>query len=243
MIHIFFRHTNNLNVQGYRPDWFSYENAFLNLLNTIEDFHDQVRLYVLIDGEINDNFVKKYSDKFVFIQIEGGDQRISWKNTNIIIKHYCDNNIINQNDIIYILENDYLHVDGWVPKVVDLFSKKSNYYVSLYDHPDKYNDYKELKSEILSEGNHHWRTTPSTCGSYIVSKEVFLDDYEISTNIESFCYQMYHTPDHFKWLILNLYKKREIITPIPSLSTHAMKYLMAPNIVWDKITEILRKIV
>jgi glycosyltransferase involved in cell wall biosynthesis len=233
MIHIFYRHTNNLTIQDYRPNWFTYENAFLNLLDSFEKDKDQVLLNVLIDGRIEDNFVNKYFNQINFIQVEGGDQRSSWKNTNIVIKEFCDNNTIKDNDIIYILENDYIHVEGWVGKLVSFFEKKSDSYVSLYDHPDKYSDYTDLKSRVISEAGHHWRTAPSTCGSYVVSKKVFLEDYDISPTIESFCYDMYHTPDHFKWLILNLYKKREIFTPIPSLATHSMSYYLAPNIDWE----------
>ena len=50
MIHIFYRHTNSSKTGSYRPEWFSYNKCFINLLKTIALHKDTVKLNVVFDG-------------------------------------------------------------------------------------------------------------------------------------------------------------------------------------------------
>lgn len=238
MIHIFYRHTNSTKLGSYRPNWFSYNKCFINLLKTIAFHRDIVKLNVVFDGDITKNSIYTFSNLFNTIEINAGSDIGSWNETNQIIKHQCEDNIIKENDLIYFLENDYLHVQGWVIKVIELFRTHKDKYISLYDHADKYFDYDKLESKIIATSNCHWRTTPSTCGSYIINREVFLEDFEDIETINRMCYDMGPTPDHYKFLTLNLYKKRQVLTPIPGLSTHVMNGLMSPTIDWETINSL-----
>jgi hypothetical protein len=85
--------------------------------------------------------------------------------------------------------------------------------------------YDDLVSKIFTTNSHHWRTTPSTCGTYIVNKKVFLEDYDVP-------FQM--SGDHHKFIFLNQTKGRFVYTPIPGLSTHCMEGLLSPTINWEK---------
>ena len=139
---------------------------------------------------------------------------------------------IADSDLIYILENDYLHVDDWVDKIICLYQTfKELSYVSLYDHNDKYflPQYDDLVSKIFTTNNHHWRTTPSTCGSYITTKKIFDEDYNDHTGVTV------PVGDHHKWIFLSETKNRFVLSPIPGLSTHCMEGLMSPTINWDQI--------
>jgi hypothetical protein len=178
-----------------------------------------------MDGSIDTNFIKNYKDKYTLYSIQVGSDYGSYLETYKYIKTLD----IGDNDLIYFLENDYLHVEGWVEKILDLFSIYNNLnYVSLYDHRDKYFDptYDNLVSKIFTSNNHHWRTTPSTCGSYIISKNIFLEDEDINTSGPG---------DHYKFLHLNEIRDRFVLTPIPGLSTHCMDGLLSPTINWEKI--------
>ena len=225
-IHIFYSHYC---VEGkgnkLRPEWFDYENCFTNLLNTIKN-KDNIILNIVMDGKIDNNWIKKYKEFYNSYEFDGGDIEIITKSIYKIIKEYkCDDN-----DLIYILENDYLHVDGWDKKVIELYQTFDGLnYISLYDHNDKYflQQYDDLASKIITTNSHHWRTTPSTCGSYIVPKHIFDDDYEIQTTIIG---------DHIKHVYLNEHKERFILTPIPGLSTHCMETLLSPTIDWKQIS-------
>jgi hypothetical protein len=86
--------------------------------------------------------------------------------------------------------------------------------------------YDDLVSKIFTTENHHWRTAPSTCGSFILTKELFDKDYDILSTMEG---------DHNKWLWLNEHRGRSVITPIPGLSTHCMNGLLSPTINWSQI--------
>ena len=223
-IHIFYRHYNTsftLNPH-YRPDGFSYEKSFNNLLETIED-NPNVELTVMMDGTKQGTFLENYNVNVY--EFKGGSDAASFFET----VRYAKSKNIGDKDLVYFLENDYLHLDGWVEKVIDLFSTfKGLSYVSLYDHNDKYflPMYEDLVSKIFTTKTHHWRTTPSTCGSFIISKKILEEDYDI-------LYTM--IGDHNKFLYLNEQRNRFVLTPIPGLSTHCMKGLMSPTIDWSKI--------
>ena len=224
-IRIFYRHYN---VEGSdnkgRPLWFDYEKSFTNLLHTIRG-RDDVELHLIMDGSIESNFIRKYKDHFILHEIQGGSDYISFRETYRIAKSIESEDV----DLYYFLENDYLHVAGWIDKVKELFSTYSNLnYVSLYDHNDKYflPMYADLVSKVFLTKTHHWRTTPSTCGTYIVNKKIFLEDYNIPFQMEG---------DHNKFLWLNANRGRFVCTPIPGLSTHCMEGLMSPTIDWKSL--------
>lgn len=224
-IHIFYSHYNITGTDyKNRPYWFDYEKCFINLLNTIKD-KNNITLNLMMDGKIQNNWINKYKEFYKAYEFKGGNMEIITKEIYKFIKEYkCDND-----DLIYILENDYLHVNGWVDKITELYSTYGNLnYVSLYDHKDKYISqiYDDLVSKVIITNTHHWRTTPSTCGSYIVPKYIFDDDYEIQTTIIG---------DHIKHIYLNEHKSRFILTPIPGLNTHCMEGLMSPGINWEQI--------
>ena len=223
-IHIFYSHYNVTKTDNkFRPYWFDYEKCFLNLLETIKG-KSNIKLNIVMDGKIEDNWIKKYKEFYTAYEFVGGNVEIVTKAVYKTVKEYkCDGN-----DLIYILENDYLHINNWSEKIIELYKTFSKLnYTSLYDHNDKYfaTQYDDLISKIITTESHHWRTTPSTCGSYIVPKNIFDDDYEIQTTVIG---------DHVKHVYLNEHKGRFILTPIPGLSTHCMDGLLSPTINWEQ---------
>ena len=223
-IHIFYRHYNTPdNGSNYRPKGFNYEKCFINLLDTIKNTN--VELHVVFDGNIKSNFINKYKDEFILHEIKAGNDYKSAMQTYNLAYSIVKKN----NDLIYFLENDYLHVKGWVEKVTELFSKyKLLHYISLYDHNDKYflPMYENLVSKVFVTQNHHWRSTPSTCGSFIITRELL--ELDFNTHISTI-------GDHNKFIQLNKEKNRIVITPIPGLSTHCMEGLMSPVVNWEQI--------
>lgn len=221
-IHIFYRHyniggTDNKN----RPNWFDFEKCFVNLLKTTQN--KNIELHIVFDGSVKDNFIEKYKDQYTLHEIKAGNDQSSFFQTWNIAKDIP----MEPTDLVYFVENDYLHIDGWVDIITELFSTyKLPHYVSLYDHNDKYflPMYDELVSRIFTTENHHWRTTPSTCGSFIITRELFDQDYDIHTSVSG---------DHNKFLQLGEERNRLVITPLPGLSTHCMEGLMSPTIKWE----------
>lgn len=222
-IHIYYRHYNVSGTEPRRPEGFDYEKCYINLLNSF--LKDNCRVNIIFDGEVDSNWIKNHHYDSLYTIKAGGDQNSFFETVKIA----KNDPLVEENDLIYFLENDYLHIKGWDNKIIELFSMYQNLdYVSLYDHNDKYflPMYDSLVSKIFTTETHHWRTTPSTCGSFIISKKVLNEDYDILTTMAG---------DHNKFLWLNENKNRFVFTPIPGLSTHCMRGLLSPTINWNKL--------
>jgi len=225
-LHIFYR---QYNIQGTdnknRPSWFDFEKCYDNLLLTLSDTSSNLyNLNIVYDGKDPNWIEDKDFNKFYKIQ-EGEDFK-SFQKTCDIVKN---DNLIEDGDLIYFLENDYMHVNGWIDKIFELFQTYNGLdYVSLYDHNDKYflPMYDNLTSKIFTSPSHHWRTTPSTCGSFITTKQRLSEDFDILSTMRG---------DHNKWLWLNENRNRFVFTPLPGLSTHCMEGLLSPTIKWQEI--------
>lgn len=234
MIHIFYRHYNvGGNISRHdsehdargsqRPQWFDYENCFKSLLRSIEN--KDVKLNLVMDGNFEDNWIYKYKNYYHLHKIIAGSDTKSFHMTNNIIKN---DNEIAEHDLIYLLENDYLHLENWVEEVNLLYATygKIMGYISLYDHLDKYyyEMYKELQSKIIVTNSRHWRVVPNTCGSFITTKQLFDADYDINSSWDGDFLK-------FKWLSEN--RNRFVLTPMPGLSTHCVKFCESPTIDWE----------
>lgn len=224
-IHIFYSHYEVTGTDGKcRPNWFDYEKCFINLLDTIEG--KNIDLHLIMDGKVENNWIKKYKNRYITHEIIGGNMRdAGWQMFKLSLKL----DTIKDNDLIYFLENDYLHVKDWDEKILDLFqSFEGMNYVSLYDHGDKYwhPNYDNLVSKMFASNTHHWRTMMSTCGSFIVTKKLWKEDCDFHTSLEG---------DHNKWLAITKEKDRFLLTAVPGLSTHCMEGLLSPTIDWKKI--------
>ena len=213
-----------------RPSWFDFERCFLNLLSTISESSVSCEINVFVDGSPKDNWILKYQDRINLIEFAscGGGAPLIKRIYDFIREQKWS-----KSDIIYILENDYLHVPHWPEHIlaaVQTFGS-DNYY-SLYDHPDKYieRDYAELSSRILlSKDNLHWRTTPSTCFSFVTTRRLLEKDADI--------FLLPDMRDHLLFTMLFCAKGRKLFSPMPSLSTHCMEKWLSPGIDWETLSQ------
>ncbi|BEI36600.1 hypothetical protein [Polynucleobacter sp. HIN7] len=219
-----------------RPSWFSYEKCFKNLLDTIslDELGKDVCINILYDGTkegLNKDYICKYKNyrnlNIKIFLVNAGSELGSV----LIMTRLIASLNLPQNDLIYILENDYIHQKNWVSKVIEVYNEKRNFFdiLTLYDHPDRYKQKKDLnfKSKIIAASTQHWRTAPSTCMSFIMTQKVFLEIYPLlRTGIS----------DNQIFKKLRRRGKR-LISAIPGLSTHAMTEHMSPSIEWQKLIE------
>ena len=242
MIHIYYLQTSHNKQNPFRPEWFDYERCFKNLLDTKPQ---SSKITVVFDGKIsefNNHFTFKYLSSakicanFYFKII--GDRDIKSPYTELIHVIKNDEQEIKNHDLIMIQENDYLFANNWGEYAEDLNNLlRGDHYISLYDHPDKYmfnipdapdpwNIYVNLTSKIITSNFCHWRTVPSTCGSFLLSKKLFLEDFDIHTNDKA---------DNSRFGFLTKNRNRAVLTPIPSLSTHCVNPYLAPFVDWKTI--------
>jgi hypothetical protein len=140
------------------------------------------------------------------------------------------------NEIVYFLENDYLHKPG-AKKVLEEGIEMGADFVSLYDHPDKYidgaNPYVQGGGEgtrvMLSESS-HWKITNSTTMTFAAKVKTLRKTENILRKHTSGTH-----PNDFH-MFIELYNSNHfLITPIPGYSTHGETAWLAPLIDWAKI--------
>lgn len=244
-LHIFYRHVHtqhnarSRDPDKLRPSWFSHERCFANLLSTLESsqYADRVSVTIVYDGtesEFASDFMSKYRSKPTKVElsvkfVNAGSNIKSWLEVLALVR----SDTIPADDVLFFMENDYLQVEGWLDKVVDLYESDIQFdYVSLYDHTDFYDladkpsfpVYRGLKSGLYVAKAHHWRDAPSTCGTFLVQKRVFLEDIEVWSSQLS---------DFYVFAYLRTLKRRVLLNPVPSLSTHCMEGFLAPTVDWS----------
>lgn len=237
-IEIFVRHCNfSANSVGKnRPEWFSREKCFLNLLNTV----GLSKVTVIFDGKVNeDHFVKKlYNNPPRHYDLwelpGGGNDGASFLNMLNFIYNKIHSREIDEETIIYLLEDDYLHHPDWEKIMLEAFNEINVDYVTLYDHKDKYflPMYEQLQSAIYTTNSSHWRTTPSTTNTYACKAKTLKKHFEIH---KQFCdLQKGYTRDHDKFTYLWSIGSN-LISSIPGYVTHCETEYLSPCIDWNKI--------
>jgi len=223
MIEIFYRNVwypdDYVEKGKGRPEWFNFEDCYLSIIGQPNTSINEV-----IDLSRRDGVLVEVNDKYFEIKA-GTDQLAFLELMKIIEKKKFDDD-----QIIYIVENDYMHIDGWAEVLIEGF--ECGDYVTLYDHPDKYADYEGLKSEIFVTKSCHWRTIPSTTNTFAVKYGTLKEDIDLHKYYAEYGIQgLAH--DHTKFLDLGN-KGRRIVSSIPGYSTHCNNYL-SPCVDWSKI--------
>ncbi len=230
-IEIFVRHCNFSKHSSNREriNNFSKESCFKNLKETIDK--DNANITFLMDGNLESHFLKNEKE-YKVVQIDGGNNAKSLNNTF----QYVDKCNFSNDQIIYFLEDDYLHKKNWTNVLLEGFELKAEY-ISLYDHPDKYQlpQYNKLQSKILITESCHWRTVPSTTGTFAVKFNTFKKHLNI---YKKFIYiDAGTTKDHE--MFLELWKSgSSLITPIPGFASHMDLHWLSPMTDWEKIIKI-----
>lgn len=223
-----------------RPNWFNFEKCFKNLLDTMPS-PSECKLHVVFDGDPSNHFVQKYKKDYLFTiaQINGGNSFVS----NQLAYEYIKQQNIEKDDLIYIVEWDYLHLNNWCSSLMDLYffnpnRNINNTYISLYNHPDKYyfrqpehkdhwSMYWDLKSAIYITNYGYWVEVPSTCNSFVMKKSLFDKDYDILSLPKA-------DNERFPRLIE---KGRSVLQAMPGLATHCDRIFITPFIDWNSINQ------
>jgi hypothetical protein len=229
-IKIFTRHCNfsSNSIHKNRPEWFSREKCWNNLKSTIDIDTD---ITVLFDGEPNDDhFLFNDKEGYKLICKYGGSDGHSFLN---LIEYVKEQNI-EDNTILYFVEDDFLHKPGWTNIMREGFKYIGVDYITLYDHNDKYflPMYENLQSKILVTPSCHWRTTPSTTNTYAMLSQTFKKHYDIH---KEYCdLEKGFTRDHDKFIRL-WNEGSNLISCLPGYSTHCETEYLSPCVNWNKI--------
>ncbi|MBS0648171.1 MAG: hypothetical protein JSS10_02975 [Verrucomicrobia bacterium] len=228
-IELFVRHCNFSEVSQHknRIEGFSRQKCFENLVATLDP--KRVKATFLLDTfhpTENKHFLLQQTD-FSVIEIHEGTETGSFLR---LLDHVTSLNL-DPETIVYFLEDDYLHREGWVDILLEGFSIPEASYVTLYDHRDKYflPLYKDLTSKIFHTSSCHWRTTPSTTNTYAMKYRTLLQHLPVH---RQFSLGRKISADHEKFLELGR-QGATLISPIPGWSTHIELNLTSPCIDWE----------
>jgi len=230
-IHIFQRFCafSKLSHAKGRPAWFHREGLFDQFMCTIANSDAEVAYTAIYDsanGSVNEHFIRQKGVHV--IELVGGDGACSFKH----MLDYVLSQELAADDIVYLMEDDYVHREGWVSVMREAFDCTNASYVSLYDHPDKYGSlYTGLVTQLLVTTSTHWRTTPSTTNTYACRFKTLQEDAQ--THYDSCKYDTGTTADHEMFQKL-WGKGRILITCIPGMSSHIETGQLSPCCIWNK---------
>jgi len=235
-----------------RPDWFSKEKCLENFLQVFgnhrlglprEDWH---ALHFVVDGpcSIVDAMPKVISDRLSDIDSPG--RPVSFHHINE--RHnaracrrafaYALSLHLRYDEILYFLEDDYLHVPGADMAIEEGIALGYDY-VTCYDHPDKHMD--PSPNPLVTGGGEvarvrcgpltHWKETNSTTMTFAVKRGTLVKDWPIINA---------HLAGEYPWDFkmfqeLNRARHRRIGSPMPGYSTHVEQKWLSPLVDWEGV--------
>jgi hypothetical protein len=225
------------------------------------------KMYVILDGcpSEYESIFRKYfeeSDLF-FLKV---DEIGNYKTFELQI-----DTLLNQSEseIIYFAEDDYYYLPNQFEDMINFIRNNPKaHFISPYDHLDYYcMDLHDDKYYITFSSKKHWRTTVSTCLTFLTTKrnllqtkDVFLSfvngNYDASLWMILTKYKVFnlirllksYKNSHLEfslvisawkygWRYLLFKKKYFLWVPIPSIATHMEKYYLAPTMETSLITD------
>lgn len=231
-MHIFYR----ISDSGYKknkPNYINNEKCLYNFINIFSLYLENI---TIIADNICDN-TYKIINKYIH---ESKIQKVSIGHGAGTFNLAMSQALQHDNEqIIYFVENDYLHKPKSDLILLDGFSTGADF-VSLYDHPDKYidpanggNPYCQGGAEItrvyLGKLS-HWKLTNSTTMTFATKVKTLKKTESIFkkyTNTE-------HPYDFDIFIELNS-NKYTLISPIPGYATHGETDWLSPLTDWSII--------
>lgn len=216
-----------------KPEYINNENCLENFCEVFQKQKNQFDIIVIADNisEATDYMIQKYIpiEDIHYVSVGHGAGTFNLA-LDMALKYDDD-------EIVYFVENDYLHKPG-ADKVLEEGFTIGYDYVALYDHPDKYingaNPFVEDGGEVtrlMLTDSCHWKLTNSTTMTFAAKVSTLKQDEAILREFTSGT----HPNDFQMFLALRNEKQHGLITPIPGYSTHGETAWLSPLTDWSKI--------
>jgi len=216
-----------------KPSYINNENCLKNFCDIFSNYLNDITILADNCSETTLNMIEKYIDPNAIEKVSVGhgagtfnlalDKALKW----------------NDDEIIYFVENDYLHKPGSDKILKEGFDLEASF-VSLYDHPDKYmnpeqggNPYCDGGAEdtrVYLTYSSHWKITNSTTMTF-ASKVSTLK--QVESTLRKWTDGTH--PHDFPMFLELREQNKLLITPIPGYSTHGETAWLTPLTDWSKI--------
>ena len=228
-IEVFSRHCAFSSASQHKKRFsnFSREACYRNFLDTIDLEKANLTLFFDAAKATLDAHFLREENRHPVVEIREGTEAGSF----LRLLEYVEAKNFHPDTILYFVEDDYLHREGWVSVLLEGFDLPEADYVTLYDHRDKYflPSYRDLKSKIFATPTCHWRTTPSTTHTFAVRWRTLQAHLPIH---RKFSKNRSISADHDKFCALGR-RGATLVSSIPGWSTHAEPEFASPCSSWE----------
>ena len=232
-------------------------NSLVKSLNYSKNIFSNIDIKLtIIDHNSESNVIQKYkkilNNQFFLneiINLDFDKYKSSIKNLNEENKTVTENqksnmsNIKqsldlakNSDDLVYFVEDDYLHRENSIEEMIYTYEKLSTLFndelfLCPIDYPYLY--MQPEKTNVLIGNSHHWRRVDQSLCTFLTSSKMINKHFN---QLSSMC-EKEHYP--FEKPLHEIYKKEYCFSPIPSLAVHFTNinsiYGISPNTNLDKL--------
>jgi len=232
-MHIIYR----ISDSGYnkiKPDYINNENCLRNALNTFPTLYDTWSIIADNISQQTNDMIQKYISRDHIYYTDKGNGAATF---NLALDEALK---LDDNEIVYFIENDYVHKSG-SPYILQEGFEIGADYITLYCHPDKFlppsqggNPYVGedggYNTKIYKSKSCFWLMTESTTMTFAAKVKTLKEDEDILRKWTSGIH-----PDDFKMFLDLRVKGKALLMPIPSYSTHGEVQWLAPFENWKEI--------
>ena len=222
-------YTNNINFHITVIDAGSTENDKLIMKKILEK------------SNINFNFIElnlnDYLKRIKVINKNNSQIENNMKSTMAsIIKSFEVST--NSNDLIYFVEDDYIHSIDCISEMISAYEKFSTVledeiFILPVDYPYLYQ--KNQSTNLLIGQKYHWRSVKESLLTFLTSKKMISKYYDDLIKMGEVEHEPYETILH------KIYDKEKCFSPIPSLALHCTNvnsiFGLSPAINFKKLWE------
>ena len=231
-------------------------NSIINSLNFAKELFKNINIeLIVVDHNSEKNVVEKiksiisnqfFKSRFIPLIVDGFKKDINpinEKKEKVIFNQISNMSNIHQSlllakesdDLIYFVEDDYIHSIQAIKEMILTYEKlssmlKSELILCPTDYPYLYSEIEN--TNIFLGDKHHWRSIKETLCTFLMSKEMVVKYWDELTSMCKFEHYPFEKPLH------NIYEKEHCLSPIPSLAIHLTNinsvFGLSPNIDWKE---------
>lgn len=232
---IFYR-ISDAGYKKNKPDYINNESCLKNFTRVFSEYIDNI--FVTADNVSDDTYrmICKYIKEQNINKVSVGHGAGTF---NLTLDQALQED---DSEIIYFVENDYMHRDGSPNAIVEGLGLGFPY-LTLYDHPDKYLDPRLGGNHFCQGGAEntrvyrtyscHWKITNSTTMTFAARVSDLKTDEDIMRKWTCDVH-----PNDYQMFLEIRSKSRFLVSPIPSYSTHGEVEWLAPIINWKDISNV-----